>query len=59
MNFAWRNGNQEMSIVQDANIGATEVEAIRVAMHGIPLRPSATHSELNSGSIVKQYRVSP
>jgi hypothetical protein len=59
MNFAWRNGNQEMSIVQDANIGAAEIEAIRIAMHGIVLHPSATHAELNSGSIVKEYRVSP
>jgi hypothetical protein len=59
MNFAWRNGNQEMSIVQDANISAAEIGAIRIAMHGILLRPSATHAELNSGSIVKKYRVSP
>jgi hypothetical protein len=57
-NFAWRNGNQEMSIVADATISAAEIEAMRVAMHGIPLQLATTRAELNAGSIVKKYGVS-
>jgi hypothetical protein len=54
-NFAWRNGNQEISILEDANINSSEIRAIRTAMHGAPLRFATTRAELNAGSIVKRY----
>lgn len=54
-NFAWRNGDQEISILEDANIDSSEISAIRTAMHGTPLHLATTRAELNAGSIVKRY----
>lgn len=56
-NFAWRNGDQETSVVADANISAWEAEAIRGAMKGTPLPLATTRAQLNDGSIVKRYGV--
>ena len=36
-NFAWRNGNQLMSIAVSNGISASEIDAIRLAMSGTPL----------------------
>jgi hypothetical protein len=55
-NFAWRNGNQVMTVVADG-ISAREIEAIRVTMRGVPLPLAQTRAALNSGTIVKQYRM--
>lgn len=54
-NFAWRNGGQITSILQDATISAAEIETIRVAMHGTPLHLVYSRAGLGAGSIVKQY----
>jgi hypothetical protein len=56
-NFAWRNGGQRTSAIADTGLSAEEIEAIRVAMHGISLRPATTRAELMGGSIVKKYAV--
>ncbi len=56
-NFAWRNGNQEMSATASGDISVGEIEAIRDAMHGVPLQGAETHSGLNAGTLVKQIRL--
>lgn len=55
-NFAWRNGNQTMGATDD-DISAAEIQSICAAMHGIPLRLAASRAALDSGTIVKKYRV--
>jgi hypothetical protein len=55
-NFAWSNGNQVMTVIADG-ISVREIEAIRVAMRGVPLPLAQTRAALNSGTIVKQYRI--
>ncbi|MBC5829052.1 MAG: hypothetical protein GIW98_02535 [Candidatus Eremiobacteraeota bacterium] len=42
--FAWRNGNQVMSVSEGEGISATEIEAIRVAMHGDVLPRRELHA---------------
>lgn len=53
-NFAWRNGDQMMSMSEDSNISAAEIEAIRAAMGGIPIPGTATKEGLNSGTLIKR-----
>lgn len=42
--FAWRNGNQTMTVVEGEGITASEIEAIRVAMHGVALPTRELHT---------------
>lgn len=42
--FAWRNGDQELTITQSQDVNAREIEAIRVAMHGIVLPRRNLHA---------------
>ncbi|MDQ2992234.1 MAG: hypothetical protein M3R30_05385 [Candidatus Eremiobacteraeota bacterium] len=42
--FAWRNGNQIMTVIEDAGIGSREIEAIRQAMHGVILPQRDLHA---------------
>ncbi|MDQ6929200.1 MAG: hypothetical protein M3126_00860 [Candidatus Eremiobacteraeota bacterium] len=42
--FAWRNGDQEMTITQSEDISASEIETIRVAMRGVPLPRRELHA---------------
>jgi hypothetical protein len=37
LRFDWRNGDQVMSAIADTGISASEIEAIRSAMHGVPI----------------------
>ncbi|HEY1654928.1 MAG TPA: hypothetical protein VGF86_07440 [Candidatus Tumulicola sp.] len=55
--FAWRNGDQSMSATEDDDLATAEIEAVRAAMHGTPLRRATSRAELHSGVIVKQYRI--
>jgi hypothetical protein len=52
--FAWRNGDQLMSVTADAGVTPAEVAAIQTAMHGVPItevdRPG-------SGKVTKQYMI--
>ena len=56
-NFAWRNGAQLMTVNEDPSLGASEIEAIRTAMGGVPIRGAATARELNEGKLIRQIVV--
>jgi hypothetical protein len=55
--FARRNGDQIISVTEDG-ISAGEIDAIRVAMRGTPV-PGAEGSRLHSGTLEKQYQMTP
>jgi hypothetical protein len=55
-NFAWRNGGQYTSAIAGSGLSAKEIEAIRLAMRGIALRPATTRAGLMGGSLIKMYR---
>jgi len=57
--FAWRNGNQLMEATEDEDISAPEIEAIRIAMHGIALPPRPTLTPCKSGEIKKILIAAP
>lgn len=42
--FAWRNGNQVMSVSEGDGISAKQIEAIQVAMHGVVLHRRELHA---------------
>jgi hypothetical protein len=44
-NFAWRNGNQMMTIAESSDLRASEIEAIRKAMHGVPMTLANTRGQ--------------
>lgn len=50
--FTWQNGDQVMSAVAGEELSATEIAAIRTAMHGAAVISADQHA-----SIVKQYRL--
>lgn len=52
--FAWRNGDQMMSTSQNRDVSATEIQAIRDTMGGVPIPGATTRSELNSGTLIKR-----
>ncbi len=52
--FAWRNGDQVMSVTSDENINAEEIGAIESAMHGVPLA-EADPADRRTGTVVKKY----
>jgi hypothetical protein len=56
--FTWRNRDQVMTAIDDASISADEIQAIRNAMHGVPVAATQTRSGLDSGTIDKLY-ISP
>lgn len=55
-NVAWRNGSQIMTVIEDENISAPEIEAIRVAMQGVTVPRRELHAS-DSGTLVKFYRI--
>ncbi len=57
-NFAWRNGDQIMTVTEGDGINAREIQTIRTAMHGIAV-PEAEPGHLHTGTLVKQYRIRP
>ncbi len=52
--FAWRNGNQIMSVVEGDGISTREIEAIRNAMHGVAL-PGRWPYAPEPGTSLKAY----
>ena len=55
--FAWRNGTQLMTVDEDPSLGAGEIEAIRTAMGGVPIRGAVTARELNEGTLIRRIVV--
>lgn len=55
--FAWRNGNQVMTVSEDDNISAREIEGIRVAMGGVALPRAETRRALDSRTSIKLHLI--
>jgi hypothetical protein len=55
--FVWRNGDQVMSAT-DEGITASEIETIRIAMHGTRVALPDLGSPA-SGTLIKLYRINP
>jgi hypothetical protein len=53
--FTWRNGDQAMGAVEGEGISATEIVAIRTAMHGIPI--AGVYRPPGQGSTETQFRI--
>lgn len=54
--FAWRNGNQIMTVVEGRGISGSEIKAIRAAMHGVVLAQRGLHVPA-SGTSLKFLRI--
>jgi hypothetical protein len=54
--FAWRNGDQIMTAVATEDISPAEIDAIRVAMHGVSLPRRELHAP-NPGTSRTLYRI--
>lgn len=54
--FAWRNGSQIMTAVEGGGISASEIAAIRIAMHGVAL-PRREPRAPESGTSLKLYLI--
>lgn len=52
-NFAWRNGSQIMSVAEGDGISASEIRAIRVAMHGTALSLPESRDRKFGGSFIR------
>jgi len=56
-NFVWRNGDQVTSAVESDGTSSREIEAIRDAMHGIPMPQTETRGTFRHGSTEKLYKI--
>lgn len=55
--FAWRNGDQTLRAVTSPAIGASEIDRIRAAMHGIPLPRNEGPSRTRAGARVERFAI--
>lgn len=55
-NFAWRNGDQQMSIVEGHGVTAAEILAIERAMRGIPVPLRALHAPSHGNAVLHIIR---
>jgi hypothetical protein len=54
--FAWRNGDQIMTAIENEDVSASEIDAIRVAMHGVALPRRELHAP-DPGTSHTLYRI--
>jgi len=54
--FAWSNGDQIMTAIENEDVSATEIDAIRIAMHGVALPRRELHAP-DPGTSHRLYRI--